>query len=212
MDKIEKIGNLWRSVLCEKDARKCHTNMSTRLPLLSLAKDYKECCAEWSLITGHKEGQTSRGKKLKNNLCLCGQMISDEYYFMNGITKEICVMGCKCCERVSAEILKAYKESLKKKGKCWLCDTNHKDLETHYASKNHGVKLRIHMETFINVFLVRVIRKKLEIIEQEKHRIEMLKDHRMCIGTKCQAWIKNTEPEWKIRCIKCYKIYTEKMK
>ncbi len=205
MDEIIKCGNVWRSSRPETDAKKCHLNMSNRLPLLSSINNYKDCCSEWTSITGHKEGTRKEdGNKIKDKLCLCGMKISDEYYFMNNKTKNICVMGSVCLIRHNKAVYDKYIESLRKKGTCWICKTKHNNLETHFNSEVHKKQHLKFIKDF-KIKLDRIIISKVVKIENYKKRIEMLKTHKKCIEEDCNSFIKKDEPDWKIRCIECYK-------
>lgn len=212
MDQIHKISGVWRSMKQEDDAKKCHINMSKRLPLLSMGENYELCCGEWLHISGHNEGlKDENGKSIKSSICLCGQKISKTYYFMNNKTKNICVVGSECCKRINASAFKLYNESLKKKGTCWLCNTKHRDLETHFNSVNHKKALGAHQEKFI-IKLNILIRKKVENEKILKEIYEKSKTLNKCVEQFCINFIAKDEPSWKVRCFNCYKKYTNVMK
>lgn len=203
MDDIHKVGGVWKSVKNETDARKCHRHMTDRLPVLSESNSYELCSKEWTFIAGHKSYEGRQG------ICLCGMAIEHEYYFMNDITKNVCVMGVECCKRVNKCAVDNYIQSLKSKGICWLCRTNHKDLKTHHKSRNHKEILRKHKEYF-ELELRSLIRKKLERITTENEYYAKLKTHNKCVEVSCSELISKNEPSWMIRCIKCYKKYKNK--
>jgi hypothetical protein len=204
MDKIIKENGIWRSIMIESDAKKCHLNMTERLPVLSESDDYNECTIEWKYINGHKEGLVDEdGKKIKDSVCLCGKEIADQYYFRNDKTGNICIMGSECCKRINNTALTIYKESLKKKGSCWLCFTSHKDLDTHYNSKNHTKKVEEHMKKF-NDSINTLLDKKISMMKEADLYELKLKTHRRCIENNCSNFIPIDNPEWKTRCLECY--------
>ena len=203
MDQIVKSQGVWKSKDVEMNAKKCHMNMSKRLPLLSNEKEYANCCNEWTVITGHRIGS-----KNKESICLCGMAIRDEYFFMNNSTKNIVVMGYVCVRRHNKAAYDKYVESLKLKGVCWLCNTKHKDLNTHFNSCNHKIKVE-KLKILTTNILNNMIINKLYYINKTKRlaaeRIEKLKTHRICIDVPCSNLIDKKEPDWKVRCLDCYK-------
>lgn len=210
MSGIIKINGVWRSEKVEMDARKCHLNMTNRLPVLSSSSVYSECCPEWTCITGHKDAETDEnGKTLRSGICLCGMRIGREFYFMNDVSKNICVMGEVCCKRQNSTAFRKYIESLKKKGHCWVCNTKHQDLGTHYSSISHNVKQIEYLNNFKEVLKKLLQKEYKKFIENEK-KLELLKTHRICVG--CSSLISKEEPNWKVRCLKCYKKHTKNRK
>lgn len=216
MNEIEKSLGIWVALAHEPNTKTCAINLAKRLPYLSSKGSFKECQKEWSHIIGHtnngnyhlsKEEKVSLDCMSHSPLCLCGMEIFECYYVMNDVTKNIAQIGKTCIERINPTALVAYKESLKKKGICYCCETSGKldyfrDLEKHYKSKVHQrneLKFRTNRDSLLR-FVDRHIRKYKEVI---KVWIELEKISRKCIT--CDNRILNDEPDWKVRCIDCYK-------
>ncbi len=193
MKSIIKDNGYWRAIKHEPDTKQCHINLTNRINFMSSNNNFNQSCEQWTNIIGNEEYTEA-------TLCLCGMKIYKTYYFINHNTKQIAQIGEQCCIRINKTSVKNYKESLKIKGNCYLCKTNHKDIETHYNSKNHKnkhIKFSEDRKSTLSSFIVNHVKK---IKKEEKIR----KIFRKCIETNCEAFIKKTEPNWKTRCVKCF--------
>jgi len=197
INKMHKQNGIWRSVKHEPNTKTCAMNLLARIPELSTKNNFGDCRKEWTAITGMSYDKNTE-------LCLCGMRIyKEKYFFYNKLTDNTALIGCNCCKRINFRAVKKFKESLKKRGVCWVCNTNHKDLDTHYDSINHLQKLKGLKRDF-HWKLVLVISKKLEKINKEITLINKLKLNNKCIEEKCLKYIPKTEPEWKVRCLHCH--------
>lgn len=140
MDGIKLSREVYTSKNREQDSRKCHENMTNRLPAISDGNlNYEECVKQWVSIIGSQKADC---------LCLCGMKVSEQYYFVNTKNKKICALGVECAKRLNATALKNYKNSLKTKGICWVCGTYQKNLNSHYSLKGHLAKQKELFDAF----------------------------------------------------------------
>lgn len=177
-----------------------------------------------------------RPEILDNNhdevLCLCGMKLNNSFVVKHpcGI---MCRLGANCAMRLDKDIVSRYLEKIKIPGTCWLCDTMHKHIPTHYRSKAHKKRLIAYKLAFVGKLEYHVYNKYLKyirqvLIEKEQKAIEsenttkiiekFLKrkylevEHvkngdRKCASVICRNYILWEEPSWKIRCLSCYKKY-----
>jgi hypothetical protein len=221
---LVKINNVWQSREREMSTKQCFENLFPRLKWIS-GKDFLN---NWINITVIGEDYNER-------LCVCGMTIKNSYYVLdkNG---EIYRLGCNCVSRIDESCMKRYKESNKIPGTCWLCDTRHRHIPTHYESKGHIRRLNEHtaeskkkLEYLIfNKYekyrkqLLKEKEEKSREFESKKHIIEgnikkkileiesIKKGDRKCANIICRYYILSDEPKWKIRCLTCYKRYSSR--
>ncbi len=183
MEEINRNEGIWQSNEEELDTKICHFNLRRRLVALSVNKNsFDDCLPEWNQIVGHEE---------REDICLCGQPINNVYFFKNTQTGDLIKAGTICVTRINKEVMKTYKNSLKKKGECFVCEKYHKNLESHYKFKSH----KKNVETF------NTERKKIIFYLCIK-----LVNNRKCNEPKCFNLINNKEPGWKTKCSMCYEL------
>ena len=194
---IIKSDNVWQSKLYESNAKNCRKNLESRIPHLSENKSFKEAKKEWTQISSHIDNEE------REELCLCGMKIKTVYIFENVVNNNRVAIGSTCIDRFDKELVKKYKQSLKKPGYCVYCDLFHKNIEKHNKSNAHKL--------IYNKFVAKLnitITAKLKLYNDDekarKVKIELEKVGRKCIEEYCNKYILNTEPTYKIRCVSCY--------
>lgn len=133
MEDIIKEGDIYRSRYHEGDPKKCAINFSTRLPLISSSSSFELAKKEWTHIT---YGETNED----GVLCICGMKLKKYYHLMNIYNRNLVQIGSTCVCRIDESLEKDYKNSIKKKGYCDICDSSVKNLDSHLESKSHKAK------------------------------------------------------------------------
>lgn len=110
------------------------------------------------------------------SLCLCGMNVTEMYIVFNRKNEKSAYIGSTCVMRINNESLKSYKRS-QRAGFCAACDEEFADIDRHEKSKRHKKN-----QYFYDV---------------------RTKNCRKCVEG-CGALISNNEPDYKIRCYKCY--------
>jgi hypothetical protein len=151
----------------------------------------------------------------KNALCICGHKIKIGYIVYNPTIDKYAQIGSQCITKINDSLVDDYNKKLKDKvgwntnapikgGKCnWCANIYYKNIEKHSINESHFHKRKMQLMLF-KLNLEKLMKKHINTYKQTMRKKEEIKNKRFCIEKDCYKIIKNDEPYWKIRCLKCY--------
>ena len=176
---------VYRAMYIQREPKRCHINFSSRLPLLSQSSDINECVHEYETILSSKKIDVPKP-------CICGMPITNVFLIKNIHNDKIIQLGSECINRINPQIIKNFNKSNIKHGNCDVCSVKGHQLHCDNLAKH--LKTKAHMKKLEAFKMTRATK-----IEQN---ITYKLNNRMCVT--CCKGISKKEPEWKIRCLKCY--------
>lgn len=197
--------NIWKSITSETNPHVMNRNLVNRLNWLSpdfegLERSMQFIQRYWTHIVTDESEKTE-------DVCLCGCTIK-KLYIVQSSSGVKCQLGSECIKRINRDLIKKFKEESKTPGECYICGKHYVDIKKHYSSKVHKEN-KEKQDSILKKKLRAMYTEKIEVyeatVEKERRQRDIAKKYRECITLTCNELISKSEPEWKVRCLKCYK-------